>query len=86
MLNDWRGAAVGEGLRATLGFLEKLTLQPADVGTADVEPLRSAGISDQAIEDAILVCTVFNIMDRIADALDFQVAEPGRFLDRAEVL
>ena len=85
VLDDWRSAPIDERLRATLGFLEKLTLYPVDVGKADVEPLRSAGVSDEAIEDALFVGALFNIVDRIADALDFDVRERGRFFDRAPV-
>lgn len=71
MLDDWRTAPVEPKLRAALGFLEKLTLRPAEVGPADVAPLRAAGLSDAAIEDAIHACVLFNIYDRLADALDF---------------
>ena len=52
VLNDWRTAPIDAKLRAMLGFLEKLTLTPAEVGPADVAPLRAAGLSDAAIEDA----------------------------------
>lgn len=31
--------------------------------------MRAAGLSDDAIEDAITVCALFNIYDRMADAL-----------------
>lgn len=79
VLDDWHTAPVNEKLRATLGLLEKLTLSPADVGPEDVVPVRSAGVSDEAIEDAILVCTMFNIIDRIADSLGYEVPAPEAF-------
>jgi alkylhydroperoxidase family enzyme len=56
-----------------LGFLEKVTLAPGSVGPEDVVPLRAAGVSEEAIEDALYVCTYFNIIDRMADSLDFYV-------------
>ncbi len=59
-----------------IGFLEKLTLNPQDVTDADLIPVRAAGVSDEAIEDAIHVCALFNIIDRMADSLGFDV--PGR--------
>ena len=62
-------------MRTTLGLLEKLTLTPADVEPKDITPLRAAGVSDQAIEDAIVVCALFNVIDRLADA--FEVAIPS---------
>jgi alkylhydroperoxidase family enzyme len=54
-----------------LAFIEKLTNDPDAVGPADVAPLRAAGIADEAIEDAIHVCALFNIYDRLADSLGF---------------
>ena len=53
VLADWRTAPINEKLRATLGFLQKLTLYPTDVTSVDIEPMRIAGVSEQAIEDAI---------------------------------
>ena len=73
MLNDWRTAPIDAKLRATLGFLEKLTLEPGEVHPTDVEPMRAAGVSDAAIEDAIHACVLFNVYDRMADALKFHL-------------
>ena len=60
-----------------LGFLEKLTLSPDQLGAADLEPLRAAGLSDEAIEDAIHVCAQFNIYTRLADSLQFRRSVGG---------
>ena len=86
MLYDWRTAPVGEPLRATLGFLQKLTLVPGEIGPEDVEPLRRAGLSDEAIHDAIAVCGLFNMIDRMADSLNFDVPPYESFLGRAETM
>ncbi len=48
-----------------------MTLAPGDVTAADVDTVRSAGVSDEAIEDALAVCFGFNLIDRIADSLGF---------------
>jgi alkylhydroperoxidase family enzyme len=56
-----------------LGFLEKVTLTPQEVSADDVARLRSAGLNDRAIEEALYVCFLFNVMDRLADAFDFHV-------------
>ena len=76
MLTDWRTAPIDPKVGATLGFLEKLTLAPTQVGPADVAPLRAAGVSDQAVEDAIQVCALFNIYDRLADAMGWHLPGP----------
>ena len=79
MLADWRTAPVAPKVRATLGLLEMLTLAPAEVRPAAVEPLRAAGVSDAAIEDAIQVCVLFNIYDRLADSLSFHLPGPDGY-------
>jgi alkylhydroperoxidase family enzyme len=62
-------------LRATLGLLEKLTLTPEEVSPQDVEAVRETGVSEEAILDAIYICSTFNLVDRVADALDFEIPE-----------
>jgi alkylhydroperoxidase family enzyme len=54
-----------------LGYLEAVTLRPASVDPADVAAVRDAGVSDDAIVDALLVCTYFNLIDRLADSFGF---------------
>ena len=78
-LEDWRTAPLDERTRATLGFLEKLTLFPDALDASDVAPLRAAGLSDQAIEDAIHVCALFNVYDRLADSFEFDIPEQAGF-------
>lgn len=86
VLEDWRTAPVDERLRAALGFIEKLTLEPERLSAADVAPLRAAGLSDEAIEDAIQVCALFSIYDRMADALEFDIPEAEGFAQGADML
>ena len=86
VLDDWRTAPIDEKLRATLGFLEKVTLTPGEAGSDDVTPLRAVGVSEQAIEDALVVCALFNIIDRIADALDVAIPSADGFARTAERL
>ena len=81
VLSDLETAPIGEGLRATLALLRKLTLEPDALGPADVEAARSAGVSDEALEDAIHVCALFNVIDRIADALGFELPD-AEYWDR----
>jgi hypothetical protein len=50
-----------------------VTLAPGDVTAADVQAARAAGVSDDAIEDALTVCFGFNVIDRIADSLGFDL-------------
>lgn len=86
MLDDWRTASIDERLRAALGFIEKLTLSPDEVGPDDVARTRRAGVSDAALRDAVYVCALFNVIDRIADALDFAIPTDAEFAKGARVL
>jgi uncharacterized peroxidase-related enzyme len=86
VLENWRTAPIEPKLRAQLEFLEKLTLRPDEVRPRDVEPLRAAGLSDEAIEDAINVCALFNIYDRMADSLGWYLPEPAGYAASAQNL
>lgn len=85
-LNDWRSAPLEPKIKAMLGLLEKLTLEPSQVTSQDMVALRETGISDEAIEDAIHVCSIFNIVNRLADALGFQVPGPQAFIRHGQIL
>ena len=86
MLADYRTAPIPGKLRAMLGFLDKLTLRPAEVGSADVAPLRAAGLSDEEIEDAIHVCALFNVINRAADTLGFELSDENGYQTGARML
>ena len=86
VLNDYRTAPIGEPLRAMLGFLEKLTLDPDEVGEADVRALREAGLSDDHIEDASAVCALFNTYVRLADTFAFDIPAEAGFQQSADML
>jgi alkylhydroperoxidase family enzyme len=70
----------------TLGLLEKVTLTPWKIEPEDIAPLRAKGVSEQAIEDALAVCALFNIIDRMADALDVTIPTAEGFARTADRL
>jgi hypothetical protein len=51
-----------------------------------MDALRAQGLSDAAIEDAIHVTVLVNIIDRIADALGFDIPSAKGFSNMAKVL
>jgi alkylhydroperoxidase family enzyme len=85
-LEDWRAAPVEPHLKAMLGFLEKLTREPAAVTSADVVPLREAGLGDSAIEDAIHVSALFHVYTRLADTFEFDIPSAAGFAQGAGML
>ena len=60
-------------LRAMLTFLEGMTLRPDELTGADLQAVRAAGVSREAIRDAAHVCALFCTIVRIADALQWHV-------------
>lgn len=81
---DWRTAPVEEKVRAMLGFLETLTLRPAELRRADADAVRQAGVSTDALVDAIHICALFSMIVRMADSLGFDVPPADALLARAE--
>jgi alkylhydroperoxidase family enzyme len=81
---DWRTAPVDEKVRATLGFLEVLTLRPQELGPEDAERVRAAGVRDEALVDAIHVGALFTMIVRLADSLGFEVPPAEALRARAE--
>ncbi len=88
VLTDWRTAPIDERLKAMLGFLEKLTLNPEGIGPDDMAPVRAAGVTDDGAREAIMVCVAFSMIVRMADSLNFthrtpeEVAKDAGFLVR----
>jgi uncharacterized peroxidase-related enzyme len=58
-------------LAAVLPLIEKATRAPDQIGPADVDAVRAAGVPDEAIADALHVNLVFNVMNRLANAFDY---------------
>ena len=73
MLDDYTTAPIGEPLRATLGLLKKMTLDHQNLGADDVRTVMRAGVSKDAIREALEVAFLFNIYDRLADAMGWDV-------------
>ncbi len=76
MLCDFRSAPISEPFRATLAFLEKLTLEPAALTAEDARQVLAAGVPPQALEDAIVVSSLFSQINRLADAMGWQKETP----------
>jgi uncharacterized peroxidase-related enzyme len=69
LATGWREAELDETDRVLCEYTEKLTLNPASVGPADIERLRAAGLDDAGISSATQVIAYFNYINRIAEGL-----------------
>ncbi len=76
ILADWRGAALDDKMCAMFGFVEKMAYTPDKIRKDDIEALRSSGLTTSQIEDAIHISACFHIINRLADAFDFQLPSP----------
>jgi uncharacterized peroxidase-related enzyme len=84
-LADLESAPVGEGLRATLRMLGKLT-RDGHVSAEDVRAVLETGVSRQQVEDALAICYAFNVTSRLANAFGFEVMSPEGFQAGAKYL
>jgi alkylhydroperoxidase family enzyme len=84
--DDWRTAPIDDKLRATLGFIEKLTLRPSELTPADAQEVLSTGVSKDALVDAIHVASLFNMIVRLADSFGWDVPPWEAFAGRAETM
>lgn len=78
-LADYRTAPVSDALRATLAFLETMTLHPDELQAAHAQEAMAAGVSRQQLMDAAAVAALFNIIARYANALDFAIPTDAEF-------
>jgi alkylhydroperoxidase family enzyme len=75
---------VDQRLRATLGFIEKLTLRPGELTADDATQVFATGVSEEALVDAIHVAALFNMIVRLADSLGWDVPTFEEFHARAD--
>jgi uncharacterized peroxidase-related enzyme len=79
--------AVPDRLRPVLAYCAKLTQAPSTVTESDVDAVRAAGWDDRALHDAVLVCALFNFMNRMVEGLgiracgDYVAASAARLHD-----
>jgi uncharacterized peroxidase-related enzyme len=86
VISDFHTAPISGRLKSALAFLEIMTLHPEDLKPEHAKAALSAGVSPQALTDAIAVGTLFNIVTRYADALDFAMPMPQEFERAANML
>jgi uncharacterized peroxidase-related enzyme len=84
-LANLESAPVGEGLRATLRMLGKLT-RDGHLAAEDVRAVLETGVSRQQVEDALAIGYAFNVTNRLANAFGFEVMNPAGFQAGARYL
>ena len=82
VLADFRSAPISESLKGALAFLEIMTLRPMELSAEHAKAALRSDVTAAALKDAMAVGTLFNIITRYADSLDFAMPSPKEF-DRA---
>lgn len=65
LIEDVDSSDLDEELKPLFRYVRKLTVSPAKVVDTDVDEVLEAGVSEEALHDAILVVGLFNLMNRI---------------------
>lgn len=72
MLEDFRTSRLSDAEKVLFGFLAKVNRTSNQIRQTDVDEVKQAGWSDEAIYDAITVCSLFNFYNRWCDAAGVQ--------------
>ncbi len=64
---DFSAAPVDSRMRPLLAYVVKLTQAPARMTDSDSDAVYAAGWSEDALMDAIFICGLFNMMNRIVE-------------------
>ncbi len=79
---NWRQADLPERERAMAAYAERLTLHPAEVTEADLQPLRDVGLGDHEIVELVQVIGMFNLTNRVSTALGLVANEEYHTIGR----
>jgi alkylhydroperoxidase family enzyme len=80
VLEDYRTAPIDDREKALFGFIEKMNEQSNQIRRDDIDSLKQAGWTEEAIYDAITVCALFRFYNAWIDATgvhDMPVAAYG---------
>jgi uncharacterized peroxidase-related enzyme len=69
VLDDFRSSQLSDAEKALFAYLEKVNSAAYKIRQTDIEELQRFGWSDEAIYDAVTVCSLFNFYNRWNDAM-----------------
>lgn len=75
LADDIETASVDEKLKPVLRYVAKLTDRPDSLTQADADAVYAAGWDERALHDAVLVCCIFNFMNRLVEGLGIKADE-----------
>jgi alkylhydroperoxidase family enzyme len=68
VLQDYRTAPISDREKALFTFVEKVNRESSRLQKEDIDEVKAAGWSEEALYDAITVCALFNFYNKWIDA------------------
>lgn len=68
VLLDYRTAPISDSEKALFAFIDKVNRESSRLRKEDIDDVKAAGWSEEALYDAITVCALFNFYNKWIDA------------------
>lgn len=85
LIEDIDSSPVEEKLKPILHYVKKVTENPSRMVSADAEAVYAAGWDSKALSDAILVCGLFNMANRMVDGHGLNRLTPNSVFEKIGV-
>ncbi|MGH9470740.1 MAG: carboxymuconolactone decarboxylase family protein [Terriglobia bacterium] len=86
VLRDFRASALPENEKALLAFVQKVNRDSFNICREDIDAVKGAGWTEEALYDAITVCALFNFYNRWIDAAGVHDMPPEAYAMQAKKL
>lgn len=86
VLQDYRTAPIGDREKTLFAFVEKMNRDSSRLRKEDLEEVKAAGWSEEALYDAITVCALFNFYNKWIDAAGVGDMTPAAYAASGERL
>ena len=85
LLDDVNSSPVDDKLKPVLRYVKKLTESPAKMIQSDVDAIFAAGWDEDSFHFTVMICALFNMMNRIMDGYGVKNTAEFRQLRGAEL-
>ena len=86
VLEDLETAPLTDAERALFRLVEKVNREAEEITQEDMDAVKALGWTDEALYDAITVCSLFNFYNRWADATGVRDHPPELYIRSGERL
>ena len=86
VLANYESAPISDAEKALLAFVDKMNRASTTISRDDVDAVKAAGWTDEALYDAITVCALFNFYNKWIDATGVSDMSAAAYLASGERL